>query len=472
MVHRMARAYTIGVEGLVCLDHPGDDRVISLAEVLRAGGYTARLISVVFAATVIAACTATPPPKLDAAKLASSSYDYPVSDPFAATVVATPVKFLAPLPKVVPSKVVEVDVIEGRKVPSVFWYMEKLKFSFVAQKGPAPLVFLIAGTGANHSSRTVKILERIMYGGGYHVITLPSPTHPNFIVAASSTSVPGRASQDAPDLYRAMQVAYNEVRDKISVTGFRLAGYSLGGWHAAFVARIDEQKRTFGFSRVLMLNPPVSLYTSVRILDRMAPENIPGGMDGYYSFYEEVIKAFADVYAEDDKVNFGPNFLYHAYTRKRPSSKRMAALIGTAFRISASNMIFTSDVMTRAGVMVPRNAQLGKTSSLTEYGKIGARIGFEGYLDHLLLPYYQGRERGLTKQQLIAESSLRHIEDWLSQAQQLRLVGNADDVILAAGEIDYLRRLFGKRGVVFPTGGHMGNVGHARVAGEILKALE
>lgn len=430
-----------------------------------------RLIAVILAATAVISCTATPPPNLDAEKLTSAPYDYPVSDPYAATVVSTPTKFFAPLPKVVPGKVVEVDVIEGRNVPSLFWYTKKLKFSFVAQKGPAPLVFLIAGTGANHASKTSKIFERILYGGGYHVVTLPSPTHPNFIVAASSTSVPGRAMQDAPDLYRAMKVAYDEVRDKISVTGFKLAGYSLGGWHAAFVAQIDEQKRTFGFSRVVMLNPPVSLYSSIRILDNMAPANIPGGMDGYFTFYEEVLRAFADVYTEDDKVNFGPNFLYEAYSKLNPSSERMAALIGTAFRVSANDMIFASDVMTRSGVMVPRNTELTKTSSLTRYAKVGARIGFEGYLDHLLLPYYRARERSLTKKQLIAESSLRHIEGWLAQAQQLRFIGNADDVILAAGEIDYLRRLFGKRGVIFPTGGHMGNLGHTRVAGEILKAL-
>lgn len=443
-----------------------------MADCLRLRRYTS-FMPTVLVATMLAACATPQMPVLDAEKLASAPYEYPLSDPYAATVIETPTRFLAPLPSALPSRrVIEVDVIEGRKVPPVFWYSEKLKFSFVAQNKPAPVVFLIAGTGADHNSRTVNTLERIFYGGGYHVITLPSPTHPNFIVSASTTSVPGRPSYDAPDLYRAMQVAYNKIRDEISVTGFRLAGYSLGAWHAAFVAKIDEQYQAFGFSRVLMLNPPVSLYNSVRILDDMAPANIPGGLDGFYRFYEGVLEDFADVYTKDDSVIFGPDFLYRVYTNKQPNPKQEAALIGIAFRISASNMIFASDVMTHAGVMVPRDRKLGKTSSLTEYAKIGGHIGFEGYLDHLLLPYYQSREKGLTKQRLIAETSLRSIEGWLIRAKHLRLIGNADDIILATGEIDYLRRLFGKRGMIFPTGGHMGNVGQSKVVGKILEAID
>ncbi len=35
---------------------------------------------------------------------------------------------------------------------------------------------------------------------------------------------------------------------------------------------------------------------------------------------------------------------------------------------------------------------------------------------------------------------------------------NENDVILAPGEIDFFRRVFGDRAKIYPTGGHCGNI--------------
>ena len=35
---------------------------------------------------------------------------------------------------------------------------------------------------------------------------------------------------------------------------------------------------------------------------------------------------------------------------------------------------------------------------------------------------------------------------------------NADEIILAPGELEYLRDVFGARAKIFPTGGHGGNL--------------
>jgi len=47
------------------------------------------------------------------------------------------------------------------------------------------------------------------------------------------------------------------------VSEFYLGGYSLGGTQAAFVAKIDEERRIFNFRKVIMVNPVVNLYNSV-----------------------------------------------------------------------------------------------------------------------------------------------------------------------------------------------------------------
>ena len=84
---------------------------------------------------------------------------------------------------------------------------------------------------------------KALYQAGFHVITLPSPTHPNFIISASQSSIPGDLTEDAADLYRAMETAWNEVKGDIEVSSFYLGGYSLGATQAAFVAKLDEERR-------------------------------------------------------------------------------------------------------------------------------------------------------------------------------------------------------------------------------------
>ena len=44
------------------------------------------------------------------------------------------------------------------------------------------------------------------------------------------------------------------------------------------------------------------------------------------------------------------------------------------------------------------------------------------------------------------------------------MLTNADDIILAAGELEYLRQMFGDRATIYPNGGHCGNIDHRTVA--------
>ena len=209
---------------------------------------------------------------------------------------------------------------------------------------------------------------------------------------------------------------------------------------------------------MLLINPPVSLFSSIRILDHMLTDNVPGGTAGIDDFFERVFNAFVEVYKDHEFTNFGEDFLYRAYTTRQPNDEDLAALIGLAFRLSSNNMVFTSDVMSRSGYVVPKSLELTSRSSLTEFFKVGMRLTFEEYLDQLLYPYFKARDPSLTLEDLIDEASLERIEDYLVSSPKIGLMTNEDDIILAPGEIDYLREVFGERAKIFPTGGHCGNL--------------
>ena len=52
------------------------------------------------------------------------------------------------------------------------------------------------------------------------------------------------------------------------------------------------------------------------------------------------------------------------------------------------------------------------------------------------------------------------IEDYLKSASKIGLVTNVDDLILAPGEVDYLKKVFQARAKIYPKGGHCGNMDH------------
>lgn len=390
---------------------------------------------------------------------APQSYFYPFVNPYEATVMELPKNFEVKLPEEVPTREFTLRVFPKREIPEVFWYEDGLVCTLVYQDHKAPLIFVIAGTGSRHDTPRMKKLQKALYQGGFHVISLTSPTHMDFVVNASA-GLPGDSLDDARDLYRVMELAYEKVRGTIDVSEFALSGYSLGAFNAAFVAKLDEEKKLFNFSKVLLINPPVSLYDSVSTLDQLLVENVPGGMEKFEQWFRNVFTEFSSVTKEMGHAELSGDFLYNAYKRLSPSEENLAALIGLAFRMNSANMIFTADVMNGGGYIVPKNARLSNSTSLTRYAMVSYGTRFVDYFNEYLLPYYQKREPNLTRQALLERLNLRCIEQYLKGSGKIGLIHNEDDIILVPGDIDYLQGVFGNRAGIFPTGGHMGNMFH------------
>jgi hypothetical protein len=386
-----------------------------------------------------------------------SSYGFPIEDSFKATVVGTPEaaqKVFAPIPV----KVDRLTVFPDRKVPDYLWYEAQMRYSYAFQDKPAPLIFLIAGTGGSHDGQKNQAMGRAFYRAGFHVVSLSSPTLPNFIVSASKTGVPGHAVHDAEDLYRVMEIIWNKFKDDIKVTDFFVTGYSLGGFNTAFVTWLDEQRKVFNFKKALLINPPVRLYNSISMLDRML-ENIPGGPDNFSVFYDKMVKAFSAVYKREDHLVLGEEFLYKVFNEVKPRDEELAALVGLSFRFSSANLAFTSDLMTDYGYIKPKNVKLGRNSAPGVYAKVAMRLGFTDYFHQFFYPFYNARlDKPISRDEMIKSMSLESIEDYLHNSDKIFLMSNRDDLILEEGEIEFFRRVFGDRAKIYPYGGHCGNM--------------
>jgi hypothetical protein len=168
-------------------------------------------------------------------------------------------------------------------------------------------------------------------------------------------------------------------------------------------------------------------------------------------------------------MDFDNDIFYRAY-RMKGNNKHVAlldggdnasaALIGLTFRISSSGMLFAGDVMSKSGYIAPANKEFGRTEVLDYYAWASAQVPFAQYVDALLIPALMKNHPGTTREQILHNASLLAIEDYLRHSKKIYAVTNADEIILAPDEIDYLRSTMGSRLHVYPYGGHCGNMNY------------
>jgi hypothetical protein len=390
----------------------------------------------------------------------AEKYDYPYENPLTSTIVGTPRLYEADIPVSIPVNTQNITIFPNRKIPELFWYQKHLNFSCAKQPKPAPLIFILAGTGSGFESSTMNFLQKIFYQAGFHVINLPSVTHPNFIITASSHFRPGDFDTDSADLYRVMKKCRDTIANDVEITKTFLTGYSLGGAHAAMIAQLDNTQKVFDFEKVLIINPPVNLYAASLTLDNLLNDNIPGGKKNIGPYFNQIIDKFAGIYLSANFIDMNRDFLASFFQNQQPSDTEMSAMIGLSFRYYSSNMFFIADALTHSGVVIPQDISLSSNDSLTEYFKVFQRLGCTEYLHDILFPFYKSQDTTLTLKQFTQKSSLHHIKDFLQSSKHIALVTNTDDIILSPDDLKFLKATFKDRITLYPKGGHLGNITH------------
>ncbi len=399
---------------------------------------------------------------------AQDAYQYPIMNSYAATIIGTPAELKRQHPEVPATQERRLIVFKDRKIPEGFWYeRDGLKYGELLQTTEAPLIYIIAGTGATHRSEGMRSLAEAFYLKGFHVILLPSTTHTNFIINASENFIPGRPQQSAKDLYRVMQLINQQLTATTKVSGYYLTGYSLGATDAAFTAELDSREKRLNFHKVLLINPPLSVYSSIVTIDKLLYAGLPDGINGIDKFIDTELARLATVSPTGDALDFqNARLLIDAYTKYPVGDERLATMIGLAFRLFAANMMFTSDVMAHTGYIFPPNVEFETSTSLNNYMSVALRTSLLNYFEDVYSKKYMS-DTVTTNEALIAETSLESISGFLSNNPNVGLVTNKDDIILAPGELETLAGLFGNNATVFPNGGHLGNLTYPPVTQSI-----
>jgi hypothetical protein len=388
-----------------------------------------------------------------------------------ATVFGTPPQDMAPMPNRVPLAEINIAFPWARPVPDVFWFDRKLRVWFSAQDKPAPLAIVISGTGSDGNTAKLSILRGALYGAGYHVLTMPSPTFPGFIVSTSSTGVAGDLLQDGHDLYAAMQQIVAHLPRKVQITEIDVLGYSLGGANAAIVKSIDAAEGKLKIHRVVMIDPPVSLFSSIGRLDKLFAINVGSGEDAIERLYRRLYAELANLYRASDRVQLDEDFLLGAAAAVLKTDAEFSAAIALSFRIDLVNVFFAGDLYAGTGVVVDPRHPPKVGDSLEETQRILRTKPFSDYFTKVFAPYYLKHRPNSTPASLIADNRLDIIGDALRNDSDYYAQANSDDLILDKRELAWLENTLGPKIAVYDHGGHLGNIGERQQVSDMLDML-
>lgn len=376
------------------------------------------------------------------------SYDYPYENPFRAT------STFALLESRYAQRVgtyVELPILPGRKeVPHLEQY-RRLGVLYYSQDGAAPLVLVIPGLGGYALDNAPQWLAEHFFERGFHVIVVPSAFNWRFAIAASTTGRPGITRMDALDLLRVMRTTLDywkrEIREPIAEVG--LLGYSLGGLQAAFVARAwDPEAMGFSLGRVLLINPPIDLRHAAGELDEFYGMHAVFGPEKARRLENDIAGA-ARVYVTDHDIE-DPGYFENLNKKFEFTPDELKFGIGLLYREVLSNVIFASQQVHDLGILEAPVNPPRFVKRLAE----AKRFGFRDYYRQFLLPYTAED----TAEELFDNNSLASIETFIRSNRDLFVMHNQDDILVEDGDLEYLRRVFGHRAIVYPKGGHLGNL--------------
>ncbi|MFN3580073.1 MAG: serine/threonine protein kinase [Pseudomonas sp.] len=402
-------------------------------------------------------------------------FSYPPINAFMSTIGGTPEALRAAVPGEVNirQRDLSVRVLPERRLPPTLSRYRDLHYRVAWHNKPAPLVFLLAGTGSGYDSPRLDYLKALYWEAGMHVIVLSSPTNHDFIAAASSTGLPGLGQEDARDLHTAMSMAVENAQQRLrfEVTEYRMAGFSLGALNAAFVAHLDERLGQFNFQKVLLLNPPVDLYNSIQRLDSLSDTKVEG-ISSTDSFYEHVFDKLSRYFATTGGTDVESGLFEGIQTSEEAlTDAELALLVGAVFRFAAADLNFMTDVINGTGRYAPAGEPLRVSTSLTPYLRRALFCDFGCYLDNQLWPSWSSRNIDKSVEDMAYATSLRSIESFIVDNPRMAVITNADDLILDAADYNYLRQIFAERAYLFPRGGHGGNLQHVDVTARMLTFL-
>jgi hypothetical protein len=395
----------------------------------------------------------------------AEDYKYPYHDPYLATITTAILNADGHTPGL-KREVVHVPVLPGRDRLPTLEGRGDLSVALYRQSGPAPLVFIVSGIGSNPYFGAATYFAGLLHRKGLHVAILPSPMSWNFALAASRSGVPGYVPEDARDLYVAMQKTLEilKTRHGLQVTRIEFMGVSLGALEGAYLSVLDAKEGKIGIERYLLANPPADLTYAVKKLDDMDALREKFGPARSKGLMLKAL-AIAEPFTEErrDQPEFGKLVKdFSIFT-----NDELQFLIAGYLELVLPELVYVSEVIqehdTRAFTKPQARQRIHDAKNFT----------FTEYSEELGVPTWR-EQTGDPQADLdtfTRQGSLAPILDELGRNPRVHIIHNADDFLIEKESIEAMKEAMGNRMVVYPYGGHLGNLWYAETRDYALRLL-
>jgi len=340
------------------------------------------------------------------------------------------------------------------------------------------ITFIFGGIGSDESAAIANLLAYKISEKGLPTIVVPSIFSKQFAKSFSKTGYVGNIPQDATDLFESLIWVKEEIKEKTKreITKINIVGYSLGALSAAHVeavakSNLDKDK---SLNKVLLINPPVDLLYGLRLLDQSAEKSVIG-INGTTLKLFQTSRAAKKESSKSSLLNL-EHFTNIAEHFSQYDHNVLDNLISRSLMSSLAGVIRASQDIFDLGVLPRRPPKRSMAWHYYPGAKSRAinSMNFEDYISRILVPYYRDIEKtdSFSLDEVNRISSLTALDQTLRSSDKTYLIHNADDFLLRGeDDLNYLIDVFQERALIFPRGGHLGNIWHDDMVAAIRKTL-
>jgi ABC-type transporter lipoprotein component MlaA/pimeloyl-ACP methyl ester carboxylesterase len=347
------------------------------------------------------------------------------------------------------------------------------KFPYTIWRNPESdtVIFVLGGLGAHRNALMVQAVGEIIHEAGFTAVAVSTPFNWEFIDRAATTAVPGYTPVDAGEVNRALAAVWADLqrREDGRYRQAVLVGLSLGGLQALHIAAesmesIEPDREGIAAPE----SPPYSLF--VALSPPVDPVFALGQLD---AFFEAPL-----VWSEEERGRRMREAMFKAAALAERGVADLPGLpfdeaeseflIGLGYRYLLRNTIFATHRREDLGVL--RNPyRWSRREAL--YDEI-AGYGFADYMEKLVMPYTERQiGAGRRQEELVEAAGLRGLEPALSGNRRVWAVVNQNDFVSGDADLAWLRRVLGPRLILFPDGGHLGNLHREEVQAALVRML-
>lgn len=383
----------------------------------------------------------------------AEEYSFPYRDPYLATVTGAVLNLDGRTPGL-KREVIHVPVLPGRNELPGLEGRGALSVALYRQSRPAPLLFILPGTGSTPYFGLATYLSRLFHNQGFHVAVLPSPMSWNFALAASRSGAPGYTPDDARDLYDAMQKTLAVLRGGygVKVTGIDFMGMSLGALEGAYLSLLDADEGKIGISRYLLVNPPLHVSAVLRQLDDWDALRVTFGRirsEQIQSKAVGIAEAFARQGRDDPAAIAEVAKGFATFTREE-----LQFVIAEYLQTLLPELVYVTQAIRDQQVLTAPRDQVRKRLQEAK------GMTFTDYSDKIAVPLWRletGRPDA-DADTFSDQGSLAPILGRLLGNPRVYIMHNADDFLADRKSLEQLKEAMGSQVTLYPYGGHLGNL--------------